>query len=152
MHKQACRPPRTLRSASCGRTAMLGCSSPPLWPCPSWKIRFVCKHGMRCAHLQASADMVALYDLLPGRARLVLEASGELRDVPADAVGKGDLIRVLPGDRLPVDGKVVSGRTTVDESALTGEPMPVTKAEGAEVTAGTVNVDGAMSALLRSPR
>lgn len=104
-----------------------------------------------CEHLQASADMVALYDLLPARARLVLEGSGELRDVPADAVSTGDLIRVLPGDRLPVDGTVVSGRTTVDESALTGEPMPVTKAEGAGVTAGTVNVDGALPTLLPSP-
>ena len=95
------------------------------------------KHGV-----QASADMVALYDLLPSRARLVLEGSGDVRDVPADAVAKGDLIRVLPGARLPVDGTVVSGRTTVDESALTGEPMPVTKGEGTTVTAGTVNVDG----------
>lgn len=94
--------------------------------------------------MQASADMVALYDLLPSRARLVLEGSGGVREVPADAVSKGDLIRVLPGDRLPVDGTVVSGRTTVDESALTGEPMPVTKGEGAGVTAGTVNVDGAL--------
>lgn len=93
--------------------------------------------------MQASADMVALYDLLPSQARLVLQASNTTKAVPADAVGKGDLIRVLPGDRLPVDGVVVSGRTTVDEAALTGEPMPVVKAEGELVTAGTVNVDGA---------
>jgi P-type Cu+ transporter len=87
--------------------------------------------------------MVALYNLLPSTARLVLPNSGAIREVPADAVAPGDLIRVLPGDRLPVDGVVVTGRTTVDESALTGEPMPVTKAEGAMVSAGTVNVDGA---------
>lgn len=92
--------------------------------------------------VQASADMVALYDLLPSQARLVLESSDSTVEVPADAVSKGDLIRVLPGDRLPVDGVVVSGRTTVDEAALTGEPMPVVKAVGETVTAGTVNVDG----------
>ena len=101
------------------------------------------------ACVQASADMVALYDLLPSKARLVLKASNTTVEVPADAVGQGDLIRVLPGDRLPVDGAVVSGRTTVDEAALTGEPMPVVKAEGALVTAGTVNVDGALLVLLR---
>jgi P-type Cu+ transporter len=92
--------------------------------------------------------MVALYDLLPSSARLVLStSSGATRSVPADTVAAGDLIRVLPGDRLPVDGVVVSGRTTVDESALSGEPMPVTKAEGAPVTAGTINLDGAPHAL-----
>lgn len=50
--------------------------------------------------------------------------------VPADAVSPGDLLAVLPGDRIPVDGVVVCGRSTVDESALTGEPLPVTKTEG----------------------
>jgi P-type E1-E2 ATPase len=45
-------------------------------------------------------------------------------------VGAGELLAVLPGDRLPVDGVVVAGRSSVDESALTGEPLPVTKAEG----------------------
>lgn len=51
-------------------------------------------------------------------------------EVPADAVGPGDLLLVLPGDRVPVDGTVVSGRSTVDESALTGEPLPLVKQEG----------------------
>lgn len=88
--------------------------------------------------------MVALYDLLPSKARLVLQASNTTVEVPADAVSKGDLIRVLPGDRLPVDGVVVLGRTTVDEAALTGEAMPVVKVEGELVTAGTVNVDGVL--------
>jgi cation transport ATPase len=89
--------------------------------------------------------MVSLYNLLPASARLVLGAgaSASLRDVPADSLSPGDLIRVLPGDRVPVDGAVVGGRTTVDESALTGEAMPVPKREGDTVTAGTANVDGA---------
>lgn len=51
-------------------------------------------------------------------------------EVPADAVGPGDVLLVLPGDRVPVDGTVSSGRSTVDESALTGEPLPLVKQEG----------------------
>lgn len=51
-------------------------------------------------------------------------------EVPADAVGPGDVLLVLPGDRVPVDGAVLSGRSTVDESALTGEPLPLVKETG----------------------
>lgn len=51
-------------------------------------------------------------------------------EVPADAVGPGDVLLVLPGDRVPVDGAVLSGRSTVDESALTGEPLPLVKNTG----------------------
>jgi magnesium-transporting ATPase (P-type) len=98
--------------------------------------------------MQASADMVSLYSLLPASARLVIDDT-TTRDVPADAITKGDVIRVLPGDRLPVDGTVVGGRTTVDESALTGEPLPVTKKVGDAVAAGTVNVDGARACAAR---
>jgi P-type E1-E2 ATPase len=94
--------------------------------------------------MQASADMASLYSLLPSSARLLVGSGSETRDVPANAVTAGDVIRVLPGDRLPVDGTVLDGRTTIDESALTGEPMPVTKCSGDAVTAGTVNVDGAL--------
>lgn len=54
-------------------------------------------------------------------------------EVPADAVGPGDVLLVLPGDRVPVDGTVLSGRSTVDESALTGEPLPLVKAQGEAV-------------------
>jgi Cu2+-exporting ATPase len=57
-------------------------------------------------------------------------------EVPADAVGLGDVLLVLPGDRVPVDGTVVSGRSTVDESALTGEPLPLIKQEGVLIGAG----------------
>ena len=68
--------------------------------------------------------------LLPAAARLVV-ADGSWREVPVEAVSQGDLLRVLPGDRLPVDGIVDSGRSTVDESALTGEPLPIIKSKGA---------------------
>jgi len=60
-------------------------------------------------------------------------------------VAPGDLLVLFPGDRIPVDGVVVSGCSSVDESALTGEPMPVSKLEQASVTAGTVNCDGKLT-------
>eukprot|EP00198_Chlamydomonas_reinhardtii_P013234 XP_001702571.1 heavy metal transporting ATPase [Chlamydomonas reinhardtii] len=96
------------------------------------------------AKLQASADMAALQELVPTKARLLL-GGGKHSEVPAEAVGAGDLLVVLPGDRVPVDGTVVGGRSSVDESALTGEPLPLTKTEGDKVTAGTVNCDGAIT-------
>eukprot|EP00955_Chlamydomonas_euryale_P025793 272509-Chlamydomonas_euryale.AAC.2 len=71
------------------------------------------------AKLRASADMAALQDLVPTRARLAL-SNGGWAEVPADTVGQGDLIAVLPGDKVPVDGVVVSGRSSVNEAALTG--------------------------------
>lgn len=82
------------------------------------------------AKLQASSDMVALQGLMPSKARLAVGAAGSWVDVPADAVGSGDVLVVLPGDRVPVDGTVQGGRSTVDESALTGEPLPVIKEAG----------------------
>lgn len=69
-------------------------------------------------------------ELLPATARLAL-GDGSWKEVPAATVSKGDLLAVLPGDRIPVDGSVAGGRSTVNEAALTGEPLPVAKAEGA---------------------
>lgn len=80
-------------------------------------------------------------ELLPARARL-LGPDGTWREVGSASLVQGDQVLVLPGDRVPVDGVVASGRSTVDESALTGEPMPVNKVVGESVTAGTVNCDG----------
>jgi hypothetical protein len=89
------------------------------------------------AKLRASADMVALQDLVPSRARLQLQ-NGQWAEVPADAISPGDLLMVLPGDRVPVDGVVVGGRSSVDESALTGEPLPVIKEGGGGQQAAAV--------------
>jgi Cu2+-exporting ATPase len=72
-------------------------------------------------------------ELVPTRARLALR-NGEYREVPAEAISAGDLLAVLPGDRVPVDGVVVEGRSTIDESALTGEPMPATKKVGVSLS------------------
>jgi len=82
----------------------------------------------------------ALLDLAPKTARLVDER-GE-RDVPLDMVRSGDRLRVRPGESVPVDGMVVEGRSSIDESMITGEPIPVEKAEGDEVTGGSLNQTG----------
>ncbi len=81
------------------------------------------------AKLQASSDMAALQQLLPTKARLLL-ANSSWAEVPAEAVVPGDVLVVLPGDRVPVDGMVEDGRSSVDESALTGEPLPLLKEAG----------------------
>ena len=62
--------------------------------------------------------------------------------LPLDAVAVGDLLRVLPGDRIPLDGIVLAGRSSVDEAMLTGEPLPVTRAHGDAIFSGTLNLDG----------
>ena len=86
-----------------------------------------------------------LLDLAPAEARRVKDAdSGQHGDetVPLQDVQAGDLLRVRPGERVPVDGVVVEGRSSVDESMVTGEPVPVEKSEGDEVTGGTLNGSG----------
>jgi P-type Cu+ transporter len=65
-------------------------------------------------------------------------------DIPIERVHLGDLVRVRPGEKLPVDGAVVEGTTSIDESMLTGEPVPVEKSSGADVRAGTINRSGSI--------
>ncbi len=83
----------------------------------------------------------ALLDLAPKTAHLV--EGGKERSVPLDMVHGGDQLRVKPGEAVPVDGIVVEGSSAVDESMLTGEPLPVAKEAGDEVTGGSINGDGA---------
>ncbi len=90
---------------------------------------------------RAQRGIQRLVELAPRQARLV-GAGGETRMIDADDVELGALVRVLPGETIPVDGVVVAGATSVDESAVTGEPMPVDKQPGDEVSAGTVNQFG----------
>src|SRR5205807_2734602 len=66
------------------------------------------------------------------------------RDVPLDHVQKGDHLRIRPGEKIPVHGRVIEGRTSIDESMITGEPMPVGKANGDRVIGGTVNETGSI--------
>ena len=94
------------------------------------------------AKIQASADMAALSGLLPPMARVLLSDGSSWREIPSENVSQGDLVTVLPGDRIPVDGVVVEGRSTCDESSITGESLPVNKSKGDSVTAGTTNFDG----------
>jgi len=70
---------------------------------------------------------------------------GKTVELPIDAVLSGDIVEVRPGDRIPVDGEVIEGQSYVDESMITGEPIPVSKTNGSEVVAGTVNQKGAFA-------
>ena len=87
-----------------------------------------------------SGAIRALLGLAPKTARRITPAGDE--DIPLDAVHPGDLLRVRPGEKVPVDGEVVEGRTAVDESMLTGEPLPVAKTAGAKVSGATLNTTG----------
>ena len=89
---------------------------------------------------KASAAIQRLLGLQPKTARMV-EGDQE-RDVPIESLGIGALIRVRPGEKIPVDGVVVNGQSTVDEAMLTGEPLLVVKREGDSVTGGTLNKVG----------
>jgi Cu+-exporting ATPase len=83
----------------------------------------------------------ALLNLAPQQAHL-LAADGTERDVPLEQVKRGDRLRARPGERVPVDGVIREGASAVDESMVTGEPMPVEKAAGDKVTGGTLNTSG----------
>jgi Cu+-exporting ATPase len=85
----------------------------------------------------------ALLDLAPKTARRV-SPDGSEQDVALDEINLGDLLRVRPGDHVPLDAIVVEGRTSIDESMLTGEPLPVEKTIGDQVTGGTLNKNGAL--------
>jgi P-type Cu+ transporter len=95
------------------------------------------------ARRRTGAALKALLGLVPKTARRL--SHGEEHDVPISEVQPGDVLRVRPGEKVPVDGLVLSGHSEVDESMLTGEPMPVTKAEGDALTGGTVNQQGALT-------
>src|SRR5262249_20778914 len=83
----------------------------------------------------------ALLDLAPKTARRV-RADGSEEEVSLDVIEVGDRLRVRPGEKVPVDGDMIEGRSSLDESMLTGESMPVTKEIGAKVIAGTLNTTG----------
>ncbi|GAA2027400.1 heavy metal translocating P-type ATPase [Pseudokineococcus marinus] len=95
------------------------------------------------AREQTSGAVRALLDLTPPTARRV-EADGSEHDVDLADVAVGDLVRVRPGEKVPVDGTVVQGRASVDESMVTGESMPVTKSEGDAVIGGTLAAGGGL--------
>jgi Cu+-exporting ATPase len=93
------------------------------------------------ARAATSGAIRALLDLAPKTARR-LRDDGDEEEVPLDVITVGDRLRVRPGEKVPVDGEVVDGRSTIDESMVTGESMPVTKQAGSTVIAGTLNRSG----------
>jgi Cu+-exporting ATPase len=93
------------------------------------------------ARSQTSSAIKALLGLSPKTARMIFP-DGREEDVPLDQVKPGDRLRVRPGEKVPVDGVVLDGTTAVDESMITGEPIPVEKTQGSKVTGGTVNGTG----------
>ena len=99
---------------------------------------------------RAQRGIRKLVELTPRTARVVGE-SGEECEIAADDVQLGALVRVLPGETVPVDGVVVSGNTSIDESAVTGEPMPQDKQPGSEVSSGTSNQFGAIDVRATRP-
>lgn len=92
------------------------------------------------ARQRTGSAIRSLLNLAPRTARVL--QNDEEYEVPLDSVKVGDRLRVRPGDKVPVDGKVVEGRTNVDESMITGEPIPAEKSVGDQVTGGTVNGTG----------
>ena len=94
------------------------------------------------ARAQTSGAIRALLGLAPKTARRVADHGDE--DVAIDAIAVGDRLRVRPGEKIPVDGVVIEGHTAVDESMVTGESMPVSKAEGDRLIGGTVNQSGGL--------
>ncbi len=95
------------------------------------------------AREQTGGAIRALLDLAPKTARR-LRADGSDEEVSLDAIGVGDRLRVRPGEKVPVDGVVENGRSSIDESLVTGESMPVTKTIGDNLIGGTVNQTGAL--------
>jgi P-type Cu2+ transporter len=99
-------------------------------------------HWMEMAARNATGEAIAsLLKLAPATARVIRDGQGS--EVPVEEVQVGDLIAVRPGEKVPVDGVVTEGSSYVDESMITGEPVPVEKKEGVKVTGGTLNTTGA---------
>jgi P-type Cu+ transporter len=95
------------------------------------------------ARSQTSAAIKSLLGLAPKTARRI-RADGSEEDVPLSHVHIGDILRVRPGEKVPVDGAVVEGESAVDESMLTGEPVPVTKRPGDKLIGATINASGSL--------
>jgi Cu+-exporting ATPase len=93
------------------------------------------------ARSQTSSAIRAMLGLAPKTARVVVEDGSE-QDLPLDQVHPGNRLRVRPGEKIPVDGTLVEGESSVNESMVTGEPIPVEKSVGSQVTGGTINGSG----------
>ncbi|KAJ4829589.1 Polyamine N-acetyltransferase 1 [Turnera subulata] len=107
------------------------------------------------AKIKATSDMTGLLSVLPSKARLLVNGDakdqGSIVEVPCSSLSVGDQIIVLPGDRVPADGVVKAGRSAIDESGFTGEPLPVIKLPGSQVAAGSINLNGTLTVEVRRP-
>jgi Cu+-exporting ATPase len=130
---------------------------------PTWIPESFKEHGSVAVYFEAAAVIIALVllgqvlelrarrrtsgairellSLAPPTARVIRD--GVEKEVPLDEVRQGEIIKVVPGDKVPVDGEITDGKSTVDESMITGEPIAVSKSVGDEVIGGTVNQTGA---------
>lgn len=93
---------------------------------------------------RAKKGLKNLISLAPSEASRLDKVTGDMQKIKAREIKKGDLLRILPGEKVPVDGKVVSGETSVDQSIMTGESLPVDKRIGDEVFCGTINRFGSI--------
>ena len=89
------------------------------------------------AHSRTSGAIKALLKLVPSEATIIL--NGEEKIIPIDEIKKGDKLRIKPGEKIPVDGKLIQGTASIDEAMITGEPVPVDKIADDKVTSGTIN-------------
>lgn len=89
------------------------------------------------AHSRTSSAIKELLKLVPAEATLLI--NGEEKTISVEEIKQGDRLRVKPGDKIPVDGRIVQGEASIDEAMITGEPIPVDKKEGDKVTSGTIN-------------
>ncbi len=89
------------------------------------------------AHSRTNSAIKELLKLAPNKAYRIVD--GEEEEIPTDKIEVGDLLRVKPGDKIPVDGVITQGQSSLDESMITGEPIPVDKVEGDIVSSGTIN-------------
>lgn len=95
------------------------------------------------ARSQTSSAIKALLGLAPKEARVIRDDGSE-EDIPVEHVKVGDKIRIRPGEKVPVDGKVIEGESSVDESMVTGEPIPVEKSAGSHLIGATINATGSL--------
>ncbi|MDN6309777.1 MAG: heavy metal translocating P-type ATPase [Psychroflexus sp.] len=100
------------------------------------------------AHSKTNSAVKELLKLAPNKAVRVVD--GKEEEVSIDQIQKGDILRVKPGDKIPVDGVITEGNTTVDESMISGEPIPIDKAEDDQVSSGTIN--GNQSFLMKAKK
>ena len=108
------------------------------------EVAFIMGLGEMLEHLteeKARAGIENLAKMSPVKARLLKD--GNEQEINADEVRPGDILRVIPGEKIPADGIITKGETSIDQSAMTGEPMPADKSSGDKVLSGTVNQYGA---------